>query len=72
MRDERAAMDLVDVMMTFFVFVGLVVLAPLFYHFIGMVSGPADSFSALLLQLTVPLLFIALLISAGVSARRGA
>ena len=68
---NRAQVQLVDIFMTVFVLIGIVVLAPFFYKFIGMISAQADSFSGLLLQLMVPLLIIALIISVGVSARRG-
>jgi hypothetical protein len=67
---RRAQINLVDIALTFFVVVAIVVLAPYFYKFIGMVSAEADPFSALLLELIVPLLIISLIISVGVSARR--
>lgn len=70
--DERAAVHLVDVLLGFLLLVSLMVLAPLFYTFIGMVSAEADPLSGLLLQLFVPFLFISLIVSVGVSARRGA
>lgn len=66
---DRAAVSLVDVLLTFFVLVGLLVLAPNYYKFIDMVSAEADPFSSILLQMVVPLLFIALIVSVGVSAR---
>lgn len=68
--DTRGAVQLVDVVLTFFVLVSIIVLAPVFYRFIGMVSAEADPFSGLLLQLMVPLLIIGLIVSVGVSARR--
>lgn len=68
---DRARVNLVDVIMGFLVLVALMVLAPFFYKFIAMVSGEADPLSALLLQLFVPFLFIALIVSLGVSARGG-
>lgn len=69
MRDNRAAVNLSDVVMTFFVFVALVVCAPILYYFIGIVSDVADPFSSVMLQFMIPLFFIALLVSVGVSAR---
>ncbi len=69
--DNRAAVQLVDVILALLVLVPLMVLAPFFYKFIGMVSKSADPFSALLLQLFVPFLFIALIVSVGVSAKGG-
>lgn len=71
MPDTSGQVQLVDVVMTFFLFVGLMALAPTFFTFIGMIDNEADAFSGLLLQLVVPLLFLALIISIGVSARRG-
>lgn len=70
-KDTSAQVQLVDAVLTFFVLVAVVVTAPFYYKFIGMVSGEADPFSALLLQLVVPLMLLALIISVGVSARRG-
>lgn len=67
---DRAAVNLVDAVMTFFVLAGILTLAPIFYRFIDMAAAEADPFSSLLLQLVVPLLFITLLLSVGVSARR--
>lgn len=69
--DTRAAVQLVDGIMTFVVLVGIIALSPVFYKFIGMVDGNADPFSSLLLQLVLPLLLLALILSVGVSARRG-
>lgn len=69
--DHRAQVQLVDVVMTFFIVVSLLALAPTFYTFTDMIVPKADSFSALLLRLVVPFLFIALIVSVGVSARRG-
>ena len=67
---DRAVVNLVDVFLTLFVLAGLLVLAPYYYEFIDMVSAEADPFSSLLLQLIVPIMFIALIVSVGVSARR--
>ncbi|QLD84612.1 hypothetical protein HWV23_02430 [Natronomonas halophila] len=69
--DTRGAVQLTDVVLTLFVLVATISLAPTIYHFIGMVSAEADPFSSLLLQLVVPALFIGLILSVGVSARRG-
>lgn len=68
--DTRGAVQLVDVVLTFFTLVPIIVLAPVFYKFTGMASSEADPFSSLLLQLVLPMLIIALIISVGVSARR--
>lgn len=71
MGDNRAKLQLVDAILSFAVFVAIMVLAPFFYRFIDMGSAAADPFSSLLLELTLPLLLISLLLSIGVSARRG-
>lgn len=68
MSGDRAEIQLTDTVVGMFVFVALISVAPFFYTFIGMASGSADPFTALLMQLTVPLLFIALIVSLGVSA----
>lgn len=68
---DRAEVQLVDVAMTFLILVALMSLAPHYFTFTDMITSDADSFSALLLDLVVPTLFIALLLSVGVSARRG-
>jgi len=70
--DTRAAVQVSDVLVSFFVLVAIVAVAPILYKFIGMVSASADPFSSLALQLMVPGLVIALIISVGVSARSGA
>jgi hypothetical protein len=69
--DDRAAVQLVDAVLTFFVLVAVLALAPFFAEFTGMVSSEAGAFSSLLLGLFVPMLFVALIYSVGVSAKRG-
>lgn len=69
--DTRAAVELVDVILGLGVLVAIIALAPVMYHFIDMVSGVADPFTSLVLQLTIPTLIIGLIISMGVSAKRG-
>lgn len=64
---DRGKVNLVTVMMTFFSLVAIIALAPTIYKFIGMVSSEADPFTSLLLQLTPPLLFLALILSVGKS-----
>jgi hypothetical protein len=68
---DRAALQLPDVFMSFLVLISMLALAPVIYQFIGMVRVEADPFSALLLGLVVPLLFLALILSMGVSAQGG-
>lgn len=67
----RGQVYLPDAILTFFVVVAIVALAPVIYTFIDGLSQYADGFSGLLLQLVVPFLIIALILSVGVSARRG-
>jgi hypothetical protein len=69
---RRGAVQLVDAVMTMIVLVALVALAPYFARFLGMASSAADPFSSLLFQLILPMLFLALIVSVGVSARGGA
>lgn len=69
---RRGAVQLVDAVMTVIVLVALIALAPYFAKFIGMITSSADPFSSLLFQLLLPLLFLALIVSVGVSARGGA
>jgi hypothetical protein len=68
---SRGQIQLVDVMMTFFVLVAILATAPFWSQFQSMVIPHADGLSELLLQLALPLLFLSLIVSVGVSARRG-
>jgi hypothetical protein len=68
--NERAAVRLSDVVLTFFGMVTLLALAPVFGQFTTMVTTTADPFSSLLLRLVVPAVIIGILLSVGVSARR--
>ena len=71
-RDQtRAEVQLVDVMMTFFVLVSILATAPYWSEFTSMVVPYADGLSELLLQLILPILILSLIVSVGVSARRG-
>lgn len=70
MSDDRGAVRLSDVVLTFFGLVALLALAPVFTRFQNMVAAEADPFSAILLRLVVPALIIGILLSVGVSARR--
>lgn len=66
---ERGALQLVDMVVGLFTLVALIALAPYFFEFASFASASADPFSSLLLRLAPPLMFVALLISLGVSAR---
>lgn len=71
MSRDRAQLQIPDMVLSFVVLVAMLVTAPWQYKFIGMVSSQADPFTALLLQLVPPFFILALLISIGMSARRG-
>jgi hypothetical protein len=68
---DRAQMQLVDAVVAFFVLVALVAVSPILVGMIGSLTGVVDGFTRLLFQLFVPAVFIGLLLSLGVSARRG-
>jgi hypothetical protein len=68
--DERAAVQLSDVVLTFFGLVALLALAPVFGRFTDMITQTADPFSSILVQLIIPGIIIGILLSVGVSARR--
>lgn len=70
-RRDRGQVQLSDVITAFFVLVALMATYTFWNHFIGMVSSEADPFSTLILQLAVPFIVVSLVISIGVSARRG-
>lgn len=67
----RAQVQIVDVFMTFAILVALLVLAPVFYKFTGMVATAADPFTATVLRFFVPMVILALFLSVGISARTG-
>ena len=45
-------------------------LAPVYYDVIGLVTTSADPLTELMLELVVPFIFVGIVISVGVSARR--
>lgn len=65
---DRGAISTVDVIMTFAVVVALIGIAPWLYDIIEMLQTEADPLTGALLALFVPLLFVAVLLSMGVSA----
>lgn len=67
--DDRARISFVDVVMSFGVIVALVGVAPWLYDLIAIIQSEADPLTGLLLALFIPLLFIALMLSMGVSGR---
>jgi tellurite resistance protein TehA-like permease len=64
------AFQLTDAILTFVVLIAIVVLAPVIFEFTAMIQTEADPLSSMILSLVIPLFIIALIISAGVSARR--
>jgi hypothetical protein len=72
MSRARGSVQLVDAILGTLVLVALIALSPFFARFTGMAASASDPFSALLFRLVIPLLFIGLIVSIGVSARRGA
>lgn len=69
--DPRAQVQLVDIILGLLTLVPILVLAPVIYKFISMVTSRSDPFTSLLLSLVVPLLLLSVIVSLGVSARRG-
>lgn len=59
-----------DVFLALFTLVSILVVAPIIYEFIGMASSAAGGFAGMVMQLIVPFLFISLVVSVGISARR--
>lgn len=68
--NERGAVSLTDVIVAAAVIIAVIGITPVYYDLIAPVSAEADAFSALMLQLIVPSLFLGIIISIGVSARR--
>lgn len=68
-RDQRGKISFVDVVMTFTALVALVGIAPWLYDMVGLIQSEADPLTGVLLALFIPLMFVALILSMGVSAR---
>jgi len=71
MTGERGQVQLTDVALSLLVLVALIVLFPVYDQFIQLIAGSAGPFTTLLLRLIYPTLIIGLILSIGVSARRG-
>lgn len=69
--NDRAQVQYVDVILAFFVLVGLIVTFPIYNEFISKVQTNADPLTGLILRLIFPAFVLALVLSVGVSARRG-
>jgi len=67
---DRGSVQITDAIMTFVVVVALLALSPIFFEFSAMVGTEADPLSGMILQLVVPLFFVAVIVSVGVSAKR--
>lgn len=70
--NEAAKIHVADVIVVAIVSIATIALSPVYYDLIGRVSTEADPLSQLLLQLILPFIFLGIIISAGVSARRRA
>jgi CHASE1-domain containing sensor protein len=68
---RRGQVQLVDAVVTVIVVVGLLALTPVFRSFIDMVTAETGGFVGLVLQLAIPLLFLSVIVSVGISARGG-
>ena len=68
----RGQIHLPDVFIILASFIALLVLAGPYQHFIGTITANAGPFTKLLLQIYLPLLFIAVILSIGTAARRTA
>jgi len=66
---DRARIGYVDVVLAFATFVALSVTSPWVFDVISKLRAQVDPLTSVLLGLVVPLLFISLLYSLGVSAR---
>ena len=64
------ALTITDGIITFVTMVALLALSPILFEFATIVSAEADPLSGMILSIVVPLFFVAILISVGVSARR--
>lgn len=68
--DNRAKIGYVDVVMALATLVALSTVAPWLYNLINSAQSVVDPLTGTLLALVVPLMFISLIISMGVSARQ--
>lgn len=71
MASNRAQVQYVDIVLAFFVLVALVVTWPVYDQFISQIQPNADPLTGLILRLIFPAFVLALILSVGVSARRG-
>jgi len=71
MSTDRGQVQFPDIVLSFFVIVALVITYPVWETFINNIASNADPLSTLVLQLIYPTFILALILSVGVSARRG-
>jgi len=64
------SVQITDAIMTFVVGVALLAVSPILFEFSSLLGQSADPLSRLILQLVVPLFFVAIIVSVGISARR--
>lgn len=67
--DDRGRISFVDVVMAFGTLVALVGIVPWLYDLLDILSTEADPLTGVLLTLAIPLIFVALILSMGASAR---
>lgn len=70
MTRDRARVHVTDVVVATVVSIAAYALGPVYYDLIADVRPYADPLSELLLELIVPFLFLGIIVSVGVSARR--
>lgn len=67
---DSAKVQLTDVVIAAMVTVATYAVGPVYYDLIATITVDADPLSELMLELVVPFLFLGIVISVGVSARR--
>lgn len=67
--DDRGAISYVDTVLTFATLAMIGMVAPMLFNIYDMAQDVADPLTVALLQLAVPLLIIALIVSMSVAAR---
>jgi len=67
---DEAKVQLTDVVIAGVVTIATYAVSPVYYDLIDVIAADADPLSQLMLELVVPFLFLGIVISVGVSARR--
>lgn len=68
---DRGQVQMPDIVIGFLMLVGVIVLFPVFDEFMRLISASAGPFTSLILRLIIPAFILGLILSIGVSARRG-